>query len=290
MCLVGHSTGGLDIRRLLLDLAKLKDDEPIVVDGEATVKPRTIRESIRRVVFLSAPHRGTNIADWVQAEWPWRKALIEKLRAAVAGSQYLLVEPIESLIAGGAAALSGAGLLWAVQDSLDEADEHIGDQSPTRKADAHEAASQLALYLRHMASDFHAIDDLTACRPRFGNVLSPAHFNDKDREKELEKLRETNTTFLSYATLGRRAYWFDPGKPAPPLELTKPCTYPKFCECGHWLPQLPVKRLNVFPSACEGKFGVPNRRQAACAGTVPPHLRQPRKKVSTARTECSARI
>jgi len=133
VCLVGHSTGGLDIRRLLLDLAKLKDDEPIVVDGEATVKPRTIRESIRRVVFLSAPHRGTNIADWVQAEWPWRKALIEKLRAAVAGSQYLLVEPIESLIAGGAAALSGAGLLWAVQDSLDEADEHIGDQSPVRR-------------------------------------------------------------------------------------------------------------------------------------------------------------
>jgi pimeloyl-ACP methyl ester carboxylesterase len=63
--LVGHSTGGLDIRRLLWDLHHRR--QPIVVDGGTKVEPARILKRVRRVVFLSVPQWGTNIADWVHA-------------------------------------------------------------------------------------------------------------------------------------------------------------------------------------------------------------------------------
>jgi triacylglycerol lipase len=221
--LVGHSTGGLDIRWLLWDLHHRK--QPIVVDGGAEVNPKTIRKCVRRVVFLSVPHWGTNIADWVHGQWVLRKTVVEELRAAVTGSQMLLLDQIESSIAGGAAYLTGAELLRAVQDALTEANEHYGNPSPARKAEAHEAASELGLYLRHTASDFRAIDDLTSRPQRAGKVVSPAHLGGGDRRKELALCR--GIKFRSYVTLGRRPFRFDPGRPAPPWELANPCTYPE---------------------------------------------------------------
>jgi triacylglycerol lipase len=225
--LIGHSTGGLDIRRLL---CPQKDEHPIIVDGEIKVDAEEIRQRVRRVVFLSVPHWGTNIADFVQRQRLWRKALIDELRAAVAGSQYPFVEPIESLIAGSTAAVTGAGVFRAVQDALDEADEHLGKTGPERTADAQEAASELALYLRHMASDFHAIDDLTSRPPRFDEPKSPAHFDEKDRERERSRLKKVE--FQSYVTIGRRLFHLEPDKPAPPLELTNPWTYPSIWDGG----------------------------------------------------------
>ena len=114
--LVGHSTGGLDIRRLVWDLHRRK--EPIVVDGGAKAEPEKILERVRRVVFLSVPHWGTNIADWVRAHQVWREAVVAELRAAVAGSQVLILDRIEDLITGAAACLTGAGLLRAVVDAF----------------------------------------------------------------------------------------------------------------------------------------------------------------------------
>jgi len=220
--LVGHSTGGLDIRWLLWDLHHRR--QAIDVDGGAKVKPDEVLQRVRRVVFLSVPHWGTNIADWVHAQGLWRRAVVEELRAAVAGSQLLLLDQIESLIVGGAACLTGAELFRAVQDALSEANEHNGKPSPMRTAEAQEAASQLGLYLRHMASDFAAIDDLSS-RPGEGRPVSPAHFDVGDREKELKLSRDIK--FRSYVTLGRRPFRFDPGLPAPPWELAKPWTYPE---------------------------------------------------------------
>jgi len=220
--LVGHSTGGLDIRWLLWDLHNGK--RPLVVDGGAKVDPVTILDHVRRVVFLSVPHWGTNIADWVHAHGVGRRAVVEELRAAVAGSRLLFVDQIESSIAGGAASLTGAEVFRAAQDAVSEANEHNGEPSPVRTAEAQEADSQLALYLRHMASDFRAIDDLTS-RPPQGEPLSPAHFDVEDRKKELKLLQ--GIKFRSYVTLGRRPFRFDPGMPAPEWELAKPWTYPE---------------------------------------------------------------
>jgi len=231
--LIGHSTGGLDIRSLLWDLWDLDHrNQFIMVDGEK-VKPKTILQCVRRVVFLSVPHWGTNIADWVQAQWIWREALITELRAVVAGSQVLLVDRVESAIAANAASLTRAGLFLAVQDALDEANENNGRPGPVRTAEAHEAASELALYLRLMASDFRAIDDLTSRPPRVSKVseltgrkpMSPAHFDPSTRKTELEQLRDIE--FRSYVTVGRRPFCLDPGGSAPPWELAKPWTYPE---------------------------------------------------------------
>jgi len=224
--LIGHSTGGLDIRRLLCDLDDLQHrKQKIMVDGGVKVGPGEILECVKRVVFLSVPHWGTNIADWVHSYGVLRRALVEQFRAAVAGSQLLLLDQIESLITGGAACLTGAELFRAAQDALGEANEHNGKPSPARTADAQEAASQLALYLRHMASDFSAIDDLTSRPHRAGKPVSPAHFGVRDREKELKRMR--GIEFRSYVTLGRRPFRFDPGRTAPPFELAKPWTYPE---------------------------------------------------------------
>jgi triacylglycerol lipase len=222
--LVGHSTGGLDIRCLLWDLRHR--GRPIMVDGEVSLDPAKILGRVCRVVFISVPHWGTNIADWVKAHWVERIALIDELRAAVAGSQLSVVDRIESAIAESAASLSGAEVLLAVQDALDEANENNGRPSPMRTAEAQEAASQFALYLRYMASDFGAIDDLTSCPPRGGEPVSPAHFDIAQRKEELEALADIE--FQSYVTIGRRPFRFDPGKPAPPWELAKPWTYPEF--------------------------------------------------------------
>jgi len=224
--LIGHSTGGLDIRRLLWDLDDLQHrKQKIMVDGGVKVEPGEILKCVRRVVFLSVPHWGTNIADWVHAYGILRRALVEESRAAVAGSQLLLLDEIESSITGGAAWLTGAELFRAVQDALSEANEHYGKPSRARTADAQEAASQLGLYLRHMASDFSAIDDLTARPQRPGKPVSPAHFGVRDREKELKLGR--GIEFRTYVTLGRRPFRFKPDLPVPPLELTKPWTYPE---------------------------------------------------------------
>jgi triacylglycerol lipase len=221
--LVGHSTGGLDIRYLLWDLHHRA--HPDVVDGGVSVEAGKIRESIRRVVFLSVPHWGTNIADWVRDHGIERKAVVAGLQAAVAGSQQLLLDSMESSIAGGAATLMGAELFLAVQDALSEANEYIGKQTPVRKAEAHEAASELALYLRDMASDFHAIDDLTSRPGDEGTETSPAHFSDAMRKDELKLMR--GIEFLSYVTMGRRPFHFEANGPAPAWKLSNPLTYPE---------------------------------------------------------------
>jgi triacylglycerol lipase len=220
--LVGHSTGGLDIRWLLWDLHHRK--EPIVVDGGAKVNPEKILKCVRRVVFLSVPHWGTNIDDWVHNQRVLRKAVVEELRAAVVGSQMLFLDQIESSIAGGAAYPTGAGLLRAVQYTLNEANEHNGRPSPVRKAEAHEAASEIGLYLRHMAADFGAIDDFTLRPRRAGKPASPVHFSAGERKKELRQCR--GIEFRSYVTIGTRPFRFDPG-PAPPWERAKPWTCPE---------------------------------------------------------------
>ncbi len=225
--LVGHSTGGLDIRRLLWDL-RHRDSKVIMVDGKAEVKSEEILRRVHRVVFLSVPHWGTNIADWVHAQSVLRMALVAEMRAAVAGSQILLLDWIQTSIAGSAAHLAGSGLLRAVQDALSEANEYYGKRNQERKAEAHEAASALSLYLRHMASDFAAIDDLTSRPPLGRKPVSPAHFTVADRDLELEPTKRGHKVkFLSYVTIGRRPFRFDPDNPAPPWELSSPLTYPE---------------------------------------------------------------
>jgi hypothetical protein len=231
--LVGHSTGGLDIRCLIGGFVGGDDEtrrparpEVFHVDGGPAVSLGKILDFIRHVVFLSVPHWGTNIADWVKSHWIWREAVLKELSVGVAGVQIPTVDRIEEWIAGGAACLADSQLLLAVQDSLSEANGCNGRRSDLRRLDAHEAASQLALFVGEMASDFRAIDDLASERPESG-PLSPAHFKDSERRRELELWRRREIQVLSFASLGSRPFRFPDSEPAPLWELTDPRTYPE---------------------------------------------------------------
>jgi hypothetical protein len=217
--LIGHSTGGLDIRRLIRDL----DRQParVTVDGGARVQPETVLHAIRRVVFLSVPHAGTNIADWVRSHSVWRQVVVAELRAGFAASQMPVVDRLGPAVTGAAAKLLRSGLFRAVQDSLRESDPRIGPRDGSRLADAHECASALELYLRHIASDFRAIDDLAA-RPPDGERVSPAHFPPQDRDRELRLWQDLGIQVRSYATVSPCPFQFEPGRPAAVWSLANP--------------------------------------------------------------------
>jgi triacylglycerol lipase len=233
--LVGHSTGGLDIRRLICDLNK-PENRYLHVDGGQMLPSRQVREALSAVVFLSVPHWGTNIADWVYSHPVLRATIIAELRAAVAGSQVYLLDAIESEIAGSTAALTDAQIFLALQDALTEANEHYGKPGPLRTADAQEAASELQLYFRQMASDFHVIDDLTS-QPHDPRDNSPAHFDEEERGKELALWSDPRIEALSFITVGGRPFGFPSKRPAPVWELSNPLTYPEIAKD----PQLSAK-------------------------------------------------
>ena len=223
--LVGHSTGGLDIRQLIWDLHK-RENRFVCVDGGCSITAEAIRNCLDGVVFLSVPHWGTNVADWVYSHSVLRKTVIADLRVAFAGSQVYLLDKVEAGIAGGAASLTGAELLLALRDALTEANDRLGAPDPSRIAEAQEAASELELYFRQMASDFLVINDLTSQPHRGGR--SPAHFTVRERKSELALWNQAPTIrVLSYATVGGRPFSFPSGSgcPAPTFELTSPCAY-----------------------------------------------------------------
>ncbi len=228
VCLVGHSTGGLDIRRLVWDLAH--DPEARLVDGGVPVTAADVLGFVRRAVFLSVPHWGTNIADWVGAHGFGRMVVLLDLRAGVAGSQFPVLDRIEGWITGAAASISGVDLMRAIQDALCEA-EVDGIADPTRSAEARDAAAHLELWLRHMTADFSAIDDLASDRKAAGPA-SPAHFPPEIREEELSLWSEKRIKTRSYATLGRRLYRYKPSVPAALWDPMKPWTYAESLDDG----------------------------------------------------------
>ncbi len=256
--LIGHSTGGLDIRRLIRDLHPPEDDPRnarnarIAVDGvhqRWQIKPEDLLGCIKKVVFLSVPHWGTNIAEWVDNRKALRITVIADLQAAFLGSQNLYLDRIEAGLAGGAAALTDAQVFLALRDALTEA--KYSGSDPSRLADALEAASKLELYFNQMTSDFHVINDLTP--ESHPNESSPAHFSRDQRKEELEPLAIRSPTHfnkdqrenernlwaslpiqcLSYATVGGRAFTFASGCPAPVFNLTNPLDDLKVAQaCG----------------------------------------------------------
>jgi hypothetical protein len=150
------------------------------------------------------PQWGTNIANDVKEHGLIRRFLIDGLRGAVIGSQVPVLGALENWLATSAANHKHPDLLFAVRDALSEAEPVCAGRG-VRGATAQEAASELALWLRHMGSDFSAIDDLLAWRPCGGNCpepASPAHFTPRLRERELGYWRDWRIQTTSFATIG----------------------------------------------------------------------------------------
>jgi hypothetical protein len=226
--LVGHSTGGLDIRQLISELHSYPKLDVPVDDGIPVSRGEILRH-VRRVVFLSVPHWGTKIADWVNRYGVLRQLIIAGLGTAVSTSQLYRINQVEERFAGSASCITDADVFRALQDALAEANEHYGEPGPERTAEAFESASDLSLYFRHLASNFSVIEDLMTQRP--DEPKSPAQFNRAERKRELAGWKEI--AVLSYATVGKSPFRFAPGRPAPVWDLANPCTYPevsKDCE------------------------------------------------------------
>ena len=227
----GRSNAGLDIRRLLYDLARDVTTAPqrrYFHDGihgrPFAVSPRRILRLIDRVVFLSVPQWGTNIADWVRTYAAARLAIITDLRASVAASQVPIVDRLQGCISNWVAGLSNEVLLYALGDTLSEA-EPDACKDPLRTALAQEAASEVELWLRHMATDFGAIEDLAVQAP--DHPTSPAHFASQQRKQEIAYWKTFGIKTRSYATLSKSPFRFEHGGTAPRWDLLNPFTYPE---------------------------------------------------------------
>jgi hypothetical protein len=252
VALVGHSTGGLDIRWLLW---KLNEDKkrPFPVDG-ATMSGQVLTATdilhrIKRVVFLSVPQWGTNIADWVRSYRLGRELIVAELRTSVGASQVPLLDRLQQWISNSAADATKLGLVLALRDALSEAEAGTS-RDPMCVALSQEAASELQLWLRHIATDFRAIDDLAAGEAS-DDPQSPAHFNRHTRDEEIASWQADDIKARSYATVGARPFDFAADQPVAPWELLKPLTYPDLTPRAKPAPETDIA-YRTFYRACAG--------------------------------------
>jgi hypothetical protein len=237
IALVGHSTGGLDIRRMLFANERPRQQRVLHLDGgdgshrgrrgavgtAVTVRQFDIVDAVECLVFLSVPQWGTNIADWTRDHAALARAVVEELHLAVEAARHPHVDRALTAVLGPLGHLAHhPDIVLAARDALRESTAPVRPPGP--RADAEEAGSQLRLWLQHAVDDFGAIDDL-ASTPPAGSV-SPAHYSPADRRRERRLWRDHGIRTLSFATLGRRPYRFAPGTPVEPLSLTDPATWP----------------------------------------------------------------
>ena len=265
LALVGHSTGGLDIRRCLYDLASFPDRK-IAVDGAEGVEAVEILDRIDRVVFLSVPQWGTNIASWVCRNLLGRALIVAELRASVAASQVPLLGTVQDWVSSAAAGFLNLDLFYAIRDALAEAEPVSRD--PPRAAAAQEAAALLELWLRHMGSDFQVINDLTPASlgSQYDDATaSPAHFNASDRNKEAAGWAHHHILTRSYATVATRPFQFESGKPAPQWDLLKPWTWPEVTAAASESAGTDIAYRYCYRACAGGPFtaGLPEERPAS---------------------------
>jgi hypothetical protein len=262
VALVGHSTGGLDIRCLLQELVRAPRRQTRVDGARRTalgIGGSELLDFIDRVVFLSVPHRGTNIADWVAGYRIGRRLVIQQLRATVGIADLPAVRLVQDWATAGAAWLTGTDALLAVQDALREADPNAEDIGPSGVLDAQEAAAALALWLRHMATDFAVIDDLSV-RPPGDRPSSPAHASEAGRARERAAWTANRIGIRSYATLARPPIRVPSGE-VPAWDPLKPWTYTR---CA---PDAPRDALYYacYRACAGGPFAPPPRAAQAAS-------------------------
>jgi hypothetical protein len=213
IALVGHSTGGLDIRRMLWDLAeavaaahksrpRVACSRPrIAVDGSrynaVRVRHEAILDAIRRVVFLSVPHRGTPLARYAGLLRDVGRDGFLRLGVAVRANNGAVTD-----LGRGPSQLLGDGLgselPLAATDAFGESDDRF-DDDPQRRTAHRENRALLGLWLEHIQNDTGAIDDLRESAASAGNE-SPARFGPSERDRELGYFKTRHIRTKSYLT------------------------------------------------------------------------------------------
>ena len=219
LALVGHSTGGLDVRWLLGDLYGADGARASRVDGGADVPTAAMRALGPRAVFLSVPQRGTNLAQWVRAHAALREGGPWLLDQAIERYRLDPVRWLERSSVGFLADHSDEDLLLAVKDALAESDDDLArapaaGRSPAdvafAVAAAREAYADLALWLRHVDDDTGALDDLLPVAPDHPPLAA-----------ERARLRAEGVRTRSYATVAPSPFApgrVDDGRPWSPLD------------------------------------------------------------------------
>ena len=204
LALVGHSTGGLDIRRALFDMAA-DEDEILTVDGCSNVSHKQILAMTQRIAFLSVPQFGTNIADFA---YRFSNTIQGLASDAVVGLQLnhgVLGQLRRQLF--GLLSSSPSNFVLALVDTLDESDENPAG-TDEQKARQREARFQLTSWLDNIANDFSIIEDLrsetpqnTADDPKVPpRPKSPAHFSAAERRGELDTWKKYGIKTHTYAS------------------------------------------------------------------------------------------
>ncbi|MFL5354140.1 esterase/lipase family protein [Archangium sp.] len=205
--LVGHSTGGLDLRQLLLRYRELerapgprKEESALEVLGR-----------IRSVQFLSTPQRGTNLV--CRLNHPLARTLLLRplLRAC-----YESVRGLRERGTSESARLLRLLLLrgrrvesdnW-IDALLDTAQGCYSREGAYPSALARASYFELLRWLLHMASDSSALSDLSPTR--LGDAPpSPAHEDDPEGERRF--LDEHGIRYASIVTVAqpRSGRWLD---------------------------------------------------------------------------------
>jgi triacylglycerol lipase len=210
--LVGHSTGGLDIRQLLLDLKTTPPPKSDAKHADASasndvlVENGDIRKRIERMVFLSVPQYGTNLADWCQQHRSVMEGAIRALHKTVDWR-------VQSFVTRAVSGIT-RWLLPGPSDLLDhvfpDIEHEIARPPDVRDnyaaAGAREAAAELELWVSHAATDMLAIDDL-AVGGTAGRLVGASAQERADERADWGTIKTR-----SYATIGRApASYFEKG-------------------------------------------------------------------------------
>lgn len=204
--LVGHSTGGLDLRQLLLRYRELER-----APGPRERSVLEVLGRIRSVQFLSTPQRGTNLV--CRMNHPLARALLIRplLRACF--------ESVRGLRERGTSESARLLRLALLRGRRQESDNWIDALLDTMEgcysregaypsALARASYFELLRWLLHMASDSSALSDLSPTR--LGDAPpSPAHEDDPEGERRF--LVEHGIRYASIVTVARprSGRWFD---------------------------------------------------------------------------------
>jgi len=268
--LIGHSTGGLDIRHLIRSLTDARYRPPSASPGEITLWTR-LRKQIKRVVFISVPHRGTNIANWVDGQTGLRQAIIASARGFVETKDLpgigelvgTVVPQTTRLELGLEQHLPGDprtfDFILAAQDALQESNDRASFAAdPILAARAREAQGNLEVWLDQM-QDFAAISDLAVGGEAVFGKKSPAHFDAKERDAERDDWAKPRIDVRSYVTRTPSPFDADLLSKNKPWRLTWPPSYPCFSHDDH-AADTDLIYWSAYRACCAGPFRSPKQQ------------------------------